>query len=198
MINDRPGKRGTGSKSENELLEKLEAWLAPQVGEPTIFDVMATGDGELLAAYILKAFRAAAAQAVADRLEHRARSSFGYDPADIGAAAYRVFAGIAGAWDLSEQERRALLGFESAENLMAVASTPSHELAPEILERLSILVDIFHAINTLLPVEARADAWMRKPNRAPIFEGRSAIALMLDHGVEGMRKLRSYLQSQTF
>ncbi|MFC7498454.1 antitoxin Xre/MbcA/ParS toxin-binding domain-containing protein [Enterovirga sp. GCM10030262] len=66
-----------------------------------------------------------------------------------------------------------------------------------MLERLAILLDIFQAINTLLPIGERADAWMRKPNRAPLFEGRSAIDIMLDHGVEGMRKLRSYLQSQT-
>src|SRR5690606_6601755 len=119
-------------------------------------------------------------------------------PSDIGDGACRVFVGIVDAWNLSEQERTALLGLDSTANLMAVASTPSGELAPEILERLSILAYIFHAINTLLPDEARADTWMRTPNRAPIFEGCSAIDLMLAHGVEGMRKLRSYLQSQIF
>lgn len=182
-------------KGEHELLAKLEAWIAGQARTPTVSEVMATGDRELLAAYVLKVFRSAAAQAVADRLDHSARSSFGYDAAESGTAAYRVFSGIADAWRLSAKERSVILGLDDTKT-SAMDSVPSHQLPPEILERLSILLDIFHAINTLLPIEERADAWMRKPNRAPLFGGGSAIDLMLDEGLAGMRDLRSYLQNQ--
>lgn len=183
------------SKDEDELLAKLEAWLAGQAETPTVAEVMATGDHELLAAYILKVFRAATAQAVADRLAHHARSSFGYDPTECGTAAYRVFIGIADAWRLSAKERTVILGLDDT-GISAMDSIPSHELPPQILERLSILLDIFHAINTLLPIEERADAWMGKPNRAPLFGGGSAIDLMLSEGLAGMRNLRSYLEDQ--
>lgn len=47
-------------RSEQQLLAKLEVWLASRASETTIFDVISRGDGELLAAYILKVFRAAA------------------------------------------------------------------------------------------------------------------------------------------
>lgn len=187
--------RARSFKGENELLAKLEAWLAGQADTPTVAEVMATGDRELLAAYILKVFRAAAAQAVADRLDHNARTSFGYDPAESGTAAYRVFSGIADAWKLSSNERSVILGLDDT-GISAMGSIPPHQLPPEILERLSIFLDIFHAINTLLPIEERADAWMRKPNRAPLFGGGSAIDLMLNEGLAGMQDLRSYLQNQ--
>lgn len=182
--------------SEQKLLEKLEAWLDSRPLQPTILDVIATRDGELLAAYVLKAFRVATAQAVVDHLEHHAKSTFSNAP-EGGSAAYRVFTAIADAWHLNKHERLALLGLDGAGGAEVISSTPTRKLGPDILERLAILLDIFEAINTLLPIEERADVWMRKPNRAPLFKGHSAIALMLDHGVEGLRMLRSYLQSQT-
>jgi hypothetical protein len=54
-------------ESEDELLRRLEEWLATRSAPPTIFDVIATGDGLLFAAYVTKAFRAAAAVAVEER-----------------------------------------------------------------------------------------------------------------------------------
>ena len=195
MDNDAPGEGAPVFRGEDDLLEKLEAWLASQPAEQTIMDVVKSGDGELLAAYVLKEFRIAAAQAVADRLDHHASSTFGYDQPDAGSAAYRVFIRIADVWALSEEEQVALLGLEHAQGLRAIADAPSHEQAPKILERLAILLDIFQAINMLLPIVERADAWMRKPNWAPLFRGRSAIDLMLDEDLAGMRKLRRYLQS---
>ncbi|MFC7498453.1 hypothetical protein ACFQRC_04380 [Enterovirga sp. GCM10030262] len=95
-------------------LDELEVWLASRAGETTIFDVISSGDGELLAAYILKAFRAAARQAVIDHLEHHAKSTFGYGGAEVDDAAYRVFSGITDAWDLSRKERVVLLGLDNA------------------------------------------------------------------------------------
>lgn len=116
----------------------------------------------------------------------------------MGDAAYRVFSGIADAWNLSTNERVVLLGLGNAVEPGVDSGSPWRDLSPEVLERLSILLSIFHAINTLMPVGARADAWMRAPNEAPLFEGRSAIDLMIADGLVGMRKLRRYLQSEAF
>ena len=44
--------------SEAELLYKLAQWLETQEGEPTLFDAIDAGDGELVAAFILKRLRA--------------------------------------------------------------------------------------------------------------------------------------------
>jgi hypothetical protein len=54
-------------ESEDELLRRLEEWLATKSEPPTIFDVIETGNGLLIAAFVTKAFRAAAITAVEER-----------------------------------------------------------------------------------------------------------------------------------
>lgn len=50
--------------ADDALFTKLDAWLAEQPDTLSILDVIATNDRELMAAYVLHAFRAAAAEAV--------------------------------------------------------------------------------------------------------------------------------------
>jgi hypothetical protein len=52
---------------EQEDLEALQAWEAEQSTPPTLFDVLATRDIILIGAYVLRAFRSAAAIAVEQR-----------------------------------------------------------------------------------------------------------------------------------
>ena len=182
--------------SEEALLRKLEGWEASQPKPPSLNNVLEAGDAGLLGAYILRGFRVATAEAVRQRLEMASHSSPLGDPGHAGSASYRVCMGIAQAWSLSPDEQLALLGFtgagETGEGSEEVASFDQ----PPVLERLAMLLDIFEAINTLLPEEGRADAWMRKPNRAPGFGGRSALAVMVDEGEAGIRSVRAYLQAQ--
>jgi hypothetical protein len=56
--------------------EDLERWEAAQLKPPTIFDVLETGDINLFGAFVLRAFRAAAAEAVEEtRRVQRVRSA---------------------------------------------------------------------------------------------------------------------------
>lgn len=96
--------------NDDELLAKLERWLAGRPELPTIFDVIHTGDGELITAYVLKAFRSAARRAVVDRLE-REQVIFPIDDAGIAGAVLRVFDGLARAWALTELEQLTLLAW---------------------------------------------------------------------------------------
>lgn len=180
---------------EDELLAKLEEWLAAREEPPTVFDVIETGDGELLAAFILKGFRTAARQAVVDRLAGEATTAFA-DLSNATSAVLRVFDGLAGAWSLEGSQRLALLGLAETAELQALRTAPLDEVPTEIVERVIILLDIFKAINTLLPEPSRADAWIRTPNSAPLFAGRPALDMMIDEGLEGLRRIRSYLQAQ--
>ncbi len=52
---------------EQEDLDALQAWEAEQPTPPTLFDVLATRNINLLGAYVLRAFRSAAAIAVEQR-----------------------------------------------------------------------------------------------------------------------------------
>ncbi len=54
--------------TDQELFAKLDQWLGQQDHEPRIFEVIQTGDVELAAAYILRAFRAAARKAAIENI----------------------------------------------------------------------------------------------------------------------------------
>lgn len=181
---------------ESELLARLEQWLAARSEPPTLLDVIATEDGELVAAFILKGFRAAARQAVVDRLEREAAATFVSELTAVTAAVLRVFDGIAQAWSLEDSERLALLGLAETKELQALRTAPLNEVPTEIVERVAILLDIFRAINTLLPEPSRADAWIRSLNSAPTFGGQSALDVMIGRGLDGLRGVRTYLKAQ--
>ena len=182
--------------NEDQLLAKLEAWLSTQPQAPAIFDVMATGDRELLAAFVLKGFRAAARQAVLDRVEGEGAAMFTPQLTDAAAPVIRVFEGLARAWSLDERERLVLLGLSQEADLEALRSASVDEIPIKIVERVAILLDTFKSINTLLPEPSRADAWIRAPNCASTFGGRSALDVMIGRGLEGLREVRAYLNAQ--
>ena len=48
----------------------------------------------------------------------------------------------------------------------------------------------------LLPVAERANEWIRKPNDAPLFAGRSALDRMLGGQVADLYVVRHYLDAQ--
>ena len=109
---------------ESELLAKLEGWLAARSEPPTLLDVVATNDRELLAAFILKGFRVAARQAVADRLEREAAATFASELTNLTGVVLRVFDGIARAWSLEDSEGLALLGLAGTAELQALRVLP--------------------------------------------------------------------------
>jgi hypothetical protein len=66
----------------------------------------------------------------------------------------------------------------------------------EIIERVTTHLDIFQAINILLPIPERADGWLRRSNKAPLFSGRPALAKMMSDGIEGLSAVRAYLEEE--
>ena len=130
---------------EGKLLARLEHWLAARAAPPTLFDVIETGDRELLAAFILKGFRATARQAVVERLDREGVSTFASELSNATATVLRVFDGIAGAWSLDNGEKLALLGLTTAAELQVLRAAPLDEVPTEIIERVAIVVDIFKA-----------------------------------------------------
>ena len=115
--------------------------------------------------------------------------------ASAAAAALRTFFRIADAWQLSVAEQTTLLG---------VARTTLYQwkqgkVAPldrHLLERLSPLFGIYSSLHILFPLAERADAWLRKPNTAPLFGGGSALERMLGGQVADLWIVREYLDAQ--
>ena len=108
--------------------------------------------------------------------------------------AMRVFARICAAWDLSEREASGLLGAKPEEVRRWQES--SNEVPSSAVARVSLLLGLFRAINIHLPHAGSADGWVRRPNGAPLFAGRSALELMLERGLDGMGAVRAYLEGE--
>lgn len=110
--------------------------------------------------------------------------------------AVRVFLGISQAWKMDFREEMRLLGLPRPVWSRFARGGPQ-VLPIETLRRVVFLSRVFEAINLLFPPE-RADAWMRAPNAAPMFGGRSALDLMVEEGPRGVSAVRLYLQGQLY
>ncbi|TLY60744.1 MAG: DUF2384 domain-containing protein [Gammaproteobacteria bacterium] len=113
-----------------------------------------------------------------------------------GAAGLRAFVRIAQLWSLSIPEQLALLGIASRSTYFKWRKDPRPKLPRDTLERLSYLLGIYKALQLLLPDTRAADEWIRRPNNAPLFGGRSALERMLSGNVSDLYTVREYLDAQ--
>lgn len=116
------------------------------------------------------------------------------DRRDLTGPALRTFFRIAEAWRLTEAEQMRLLGLDSRSTFQnwkrgAVASVPK-----DALERISYVMGIYKGLQLLLP--KTADDWVRKPNTARPFGGRSALERMLSGHVADLYVVRQYVDAQ--
>jgi uncharacterized protein (DUF2384 family) len=115
---------------------------------------------------------------------------------EAGQALLRTFFNIAEAWKLSPREAMTLLGLRSRSTYHVWKDGKSGPLSRDTLERLSYLLGIYKALQMLLTSDEAADAWMRKPNAAPIFGGRSALERLMSGHVSDLYEVRRYLDAQ--
>src|ERR1700742_3887722 len=118
------------------------------------------------------------------------------EPAAAGGAGLRAFSKIADLWHLSIAEQLALLGITSRSTYFKWRKEPHPKLPRDTLERISYLLGIYKALQLLLPDTHAADNWVRKPNHAPLFGGRSALERMLSGNVADLYIVRQYLDAQ--
>jgi hypothetical protein len=108
----------------------------------------------------------------------------------------RAFFNLAERWKLRVAEQRKLLGDPPESTFYKWKRERDGVLSRDTLERISYLLGIFKALAILFPQAERADAWLRKPNSAPTFGGRSALERMLSGNVADLYVVRSYLDAQ--
>jgi len=115
---------------------------------------------------------------------------------EMSAAGLRAFFTIARDWDLSVDEQIVLLGSPGRSTFFKWKQDPqSARLGRDTLERLSLLLGIYKALQILLPQPASADAWIKRPNSAPPFGGRRALDRMLAGNVSDLVAVRQYLDA---
>lgn len=187
---------GRSYEANQDLLDRLDRWLAARGGTATWEDMLESGDHLLFAAYLLRGFRKAARESVFDRFKIEAAKRDFPDEAPSSSAFFYMIDRIADAWLVTDQEKADLLGVATCSELEAMRGAPFQDVPPETLERGAILLDIFIYLGAILPETKVADDWVRLPNNAPLFDGKSALTTMLEGGLEAMRAVRVYLRDE--
>lgn len=115
---------------------------------------------------------------------------------EMSAAGLRAFFKIARDWDLSAEEQIVLLGSPGRSTFFKWKAEPqSARLGRDTLERLSLLLGIYKALQILLPQPAAADGWIKRPNSAAPFGGRRALDRMLAGNISDLVAVRQYLDA---
>ncbi len=116
--------------------------------------------------------------------------------AELAGAGLRAFFRIAERWGLSTAQQRVLLGRPPSSTYFKWKKERAGNLPRDALERISYILGIYKALEILLPDPARADGWIKEPNSAPLFAGRSALERMLGGNVSDLYVVRQYLDAQ--
>jgi len=114
----------------------------------------------------------------------------------LSPAARKAFFKLADAWGVRDEEARRLLGGVSNGTFYQLkageAKTPFDQ---DRLTRVSLLVGVFSALNTLYS-QKLADAWITLPNSNPMFAGETPLAYMVKGGQPAMMRVRQLLDAR--
>ena len=113
---------------------------------------------------------------------------------DLTGPALRTFFRIAEAWGLKEQEQMRLLGLDSRSTFQSWKRGAVSAIPKDSIERISYIMGIYKGLHILLPKSA--DDWVRKPNKAAPFAGRSALDRMVSGNVADLYVVRQYVDAQ--
>lgn len=113
---------------------------------------------------------------------------------ELTGPALRTFFRIAEAWKLQELEQMRLLGLESRSTFQSWKRGGVSTIPKDALERISYIFGIYKGLHILLP--QTADEWVRKPNAAKTFSGRSALDRMMSGNVSDLFVVRQYVDAQ--
>jgi hypothetical protein len=116
--------------------------------------------------------------------------------ASTASAALRTFFRIAELWGLTAEQQILLLGSPARSTYFRWKKHGAEQLSRDTLERISYVLGIYKALQVLLPDAAAADGWVRRPNRAALFGGRTALDRMLTGNVADLYLVRQYLDAQ--
>ena len=118
------------------------------------------------------------------------------DRKGLSGPALRTFFRIAELWGLSVDEQMTLLGMSARSTFFKWKKNPDVTLPRDTLERISYIAGIYKALQILLPDEKAADEWVKRPNTAHPFGGRSALDRMTSGQVADLYLVRQYLDAE--
>lgn len=119
-----------------------------------------------------------------------------FSPLEIGEAALTGFFFIAGRWGLDTREQLALLGQPPRSTFFAWKKSSRAVLSQDTLERISYLLGIWKALRILIPDDRQAEAWVKRPNDNPLFEGTAPIERMTRGRIMDLADVRRLLDAR--
>jgi hypothetical protein len=118
------------------------------------------------------------------------------DPIQVAQVATKQFFRITTRWGLSASEEQTLLGVGRTSYFAFKKGQFKAGLDAATLERVSYVFNIHEALNVIFSNADQANAWVRKPNAAPMFGGRTALERMLSGRTGDLYAVNQYLQGQ--
>lgn len=112
---------------------------------------------------------------------------------EVARAGVGAFFRIADRWGLTRAEMATLLGVRSTSTLDNWRKRPPEVLSVDTLERISYLLHVYRSLQQIFPPD-RADEWLRRPNSAVPFLGRSALEYMLRGRVQHLLDVHRHLK----
>lgn len=113
----------------------------------------------------------------------------------MSGAAMRTFLNIARSWGLTVDEQRGLLGWPATSTFHKYKAGDVGTLPYDMLTRISLVIGAYKALHVLYD-DQLADRWIRLPNSNPLFGGHTALASMIDNGIDGLYRVRRLLDGR--
>ena len=126
----------------------------------------------------------------------RSTSATQPDTAGLAHKGLAAFFRIAERWQLTARQQQIVLGQPARSTFFKWKSGQPGAIGKDTLERLSYIVGIYKALQILIPRADLADAWITRPNDAPLFNGQPPIAMLTEGSVASLYRVRAYLDAQ--
>jgi hypothetical protein len=114
----------------------------------------------------------------------------------LSGPAMRTFLQIADAWQLTNEQQRALLGWPPSSTFFKYKANHVATLPYDMLMRISLILGIYKDLHILYPDAGLADRWIHLPNSNPLFGGSPALTLMTEGGIDGLYHARRLLDGR--
>jgi hypothetical protein len=114
----------------------------------------------------------------------------------ISGPAFHVFVNVADEWELSVPQRLKLLGGIISESTYHNwKSGKTFKLNPALIERMSLVLGIYKALNLIFLNETKSHEWLKAFNDEALFGCLSPVSFMLQGPVENLYRTRKYLDA---
>ena len=110
--------------------------------------------------------------------------------------AFKVVLNIFDKWHCTTDESLTLLGLKRSTWFKYKSAPEKASFSHDLIERISYLLNIHAALRILFSNQESVYKWVRKPNKAPFYNGRSAMDIMMQGRVVDLWAVASRLNAE--